>query len=72
MAAVSISFAHTARRPWDKRQAVVGTLAPDTDQAIEIRISDTITGAAGFKPEEVYAAVAHLVERLRELRQPPN
>lgn len=67
MAAYSISFDNTLRRPWDKRRAVEGTLAPNTNQVVEIRVAD---GAGGLKHGDVMSALEALVDRMREQRQP--
>ena len=70
MAAFSIGFDHAVRRPWDKRRAVIGTDAPGGTLAIQIRISDDITGTANWKPQEIRLAIIALADRMLEARVP--
>lgn len=67
MAAYSISFANTNRRPWEKRNATVGTLAPDTNQVVEIRVADA---GGGLTRAEIEQAIQKLVDFMRESQAP--
>lgn len=67
MAAYSIGFADTNRRPWEKRLATVGTDAPGGDLVVQIRISDAGGGLTRFEIEQ---AIQKLVDFMRESQAP--
>ena len=67
MAAYSISFATANRRPYEKRNAVVGVLAPNTGQVVEIRV---VSGGGGLTKAEIEQALQKLIDFMRESQAP--
>lgn len=67
MAAYSIGFDNTERRPWEKRLAVVGTDAPGGTLSVQIRVVD---GGDGLTKAEIERAVRRLLDFMRESQAP--
>lgn len=68
MAAYSIGFDGTTRRPWHKlASATIGTLAPDTNIVVELRVAD---GGGGLSKPELRRAALRLLDLMLEDQGP--
>lgn len=67
MAAYSIGFDSAERRPWEKRNATVGTDAPGGTLTVQIRVVD---GGGGLTKAEIERAVRRLLDFMRESQAP--